>query len=357
MAPVGVEKDAKYALPACGFTAPDDKVFAGWKVGDETVQPDESITVTRDMTVTAQWKDPVPDIVKYDLVLSGQIGARFYVSLPGEATDYANATVSFTVNGVKTTLPFNGGTFDAATGCYIFPCKVNSIQMADTITATFTPGNGKDPVTKQTSIAKYVEYITENSSDAKVVNLAKALADYGHFAQIYLSELRGWTLGEGLDHEIMPSDRVFTQADIEAAKSAVSNYTLTRDFGDSGITKQTFSLNLDSDTGINLYLYPGEDVTSVTYTIDGGESQTASMAGNRYAIRITGISAHKLSKTYNVKVTTNKGEMTINVSALSYVRTVLNFANPPTNELNTVVALYYYYKAAVDAISDNQEGT
>ena len=48
-----VEKGAKYALPECGFTAPEGKEFEKWDKG----APGDEILVTEDMTVTALWKD------------------------------------------------------------------------------------------------------------------------------------------------------------------------------------------------------------------------------------------------------------------------------------------------------------
>ena len=47
-----------YTLPACGFTAPQGKVFFCWQVGDKTFQPGEKVPVKDDMTITAIWKDP-----------------------------------------------------------------------------------------------------------------------------------------------------------------------------------------------------------------------------------------------------------------------------------------------------------
>ena len=54
-----VKKGDEYTLPENGFTAPEGKEFAGWKVGNETTlkQAGEKITVTEDVTLVAQWKD------------------------------------------------------------------------------------------------------------------------------------------------------------------------------------------------------------------------------------------------------------------------------------------------------------
>lgn len=51
-----------YLLPANGFTAPEGKYFAGWKVGGtgDLLQPGETINVSGDVQIVAQW-----DLVKY----------------------------------------------------------------------------------------------------------------------------------------------------------------------------------------------------------------------------------------------------------------------------------------------------
>lgn len=51
----GEDGTAAYSLPDCGFTAPEGKVFNGWDQG----AAGKSISVTGDMTITAQWKDEV----------------------------------------------------------------------------------------------------------------------------------------------------------------------------------------------------------------------------------------------------------------------------------------------------------
>ena len=55
MSSISVSKGGTYVLPACGFTAPAGYVFSGWRVSGVLRQPGESLTVTNDLTVIAQW--------------------------------------------------------------------------------------------------------------------------------------------------------------------------------------------------------------------------------------------------------------------------------------------------------------
>ena len=49
----------QYTLPACGFTAPNGKEFAGWKVNNagDLLQAGAQINVTANIELVAQWKD------------------------------------------------------------------------------------------------------------------------------------------------------------------------------------------------------------------------------------------------------------------------------------------------------------
>ena len=52
-----------FTLPACGFTAPSGKVFAGWKwsVDNAIYQPNATVTVNANSTFAAQWAEPSDD--------------------------------------------------------------------------------------------------------------------------------------------------------------------------------------------------------------------------------------------------------------------------------------------------------
>ena len=61
MRPKAAAADVPFTLPACGFTAPKGKVFDRWDAG----APGDTITVTGDVVLTAQWKDEVTLIPIY----------------------------------------------------------------------------------------------------------------------------------------------------------------------------------------------------------------------------------------------------------------------------------------------------
>lgn len=70
-----VSVKGEYALPLCGFTAPEGQEFAGWKVNNtgDLLEPGEKIDVTADTEIVAQWKDIV--IVKYVITFNSNGGS------------------------------------------------------------------------------------------------------------------------------------------------------------------------------------------------------------------------------------------------------------------------------------------
>ena len=66
MNPITVEANDTYALPNCGFEAPEGKEFAGWTVNGQTYQAGEQIVISANTVVTANWKDAAVEPVNPD---------------------------------------------------------------------------------------------------------------------------------------------------------------------------------------------------------------------------------------------------------------------------------------------------
>ena len=56
MESASVEDQSQYVLPECGFTAPEGTAFGGWKIGNSTYKPGDTVTVTEDMLLIALWQ-------------------------------------------------------------------------------------------------------------------------------------------------------------------------------------------------------------------------------------------------------------------------------------------------------------
>ena len=112
-----VTSGASYTLPACTFTAPENKTFKEWsvKIGDAdplSKQPGETIEVTADTTVTAVWKD-----ANYPLftgfTATGGNGTNYAKLVDGNTSTDWSATKNFDDPNAPAG-DFAGGTADPA---------------------------------------------------------------------------------------------------------------------------------------------------------------------------------------------------------------------------------------------------
>ena len=283
------------------------------------------------------------------LVLTGQIGVNFYMNLPQiEGVDYNESYVEFTVCGDKTVAPYDANAMNAARTYYRFTRFVNAVQMADEIEAVFHYFKDGEERTLATtySVKQYVLDFDETGGfGAKVTALVHALADYGHHAQPYLSEIRGWTIGtDHLEMDVSYKGS-YSKTELSNAQKDLKNKQMSvKKMKD--VLKTSCSLYLDSGTGIYLYFTMKEGYAGkVTATVDGTAVQPEKLKDGRYCVRILDIPVHKLGKEYNVRLKTKAGTTTVKVSALSYAQAVLkNTENEKRN--NIMLALYRYYKAA-----------
>ena len=354
---------ATYTLPACTFTAPEGKTFFAWsvKIGDaEAVnkQPGDTITVTADTTVKALWKAAKPVFASHSLVLSGQIGVNFFMDLRALSdAERVGTYMTFTISGAGS-VPSEPVYFDASLmnsdlTYHKFTCYVNSIQMADTITATyhwFEDGVEKT-VSEDYSIRQYISAFDakKESFDATTVALVHALADYGHYVQIFLDANNdNWSVGK--DYAEM--DLHFANSyDIDTIKAAVSGYAIDKVNNTGGdIETITYSLVLDSETAIKVYFKPSGNYTGTPAVTVGNQTYTATKTGGKYVVMIPKISAHKLIDSHTIAFTTTNGTATVTVSALSYVKGALDYYSDDDSQ-NAMAAIYAYSKAAQDFIA------
>ena len=327
--------------------------FKGWARTADATEPMTETTVTLTYPETsavlyAVWEEITPRFRTQSLVLSGQIGLNFYLELPDlEGVDYSKSYVEFTVGGKGGFTARDG--FDPEcknpTGKYYgFTCYVNSIQMAETITATFHYGDGKT-ISKEYSIERYILAVDKNqaSFDSDTIALTHAIADYGYYSQQYLSKLRGWVIGT--DYAEMKTH--YTDGyNYDAVKSAVDGYKTVRTYGSSKVTNAPVNLFLDSTTTIDIKLAVSEGSLTAQTTFNGKTYSAELQDDGRYLVRVTGISAHQLGST--IKVTGNAGgSFTVTTSVMAYVRSVLNSSSFDAEAKDDMCSLYAYYAAVM----------
>ena len=317
-----------------------------------------SVFTESDLTLSAQdygQNTPVePVLCSKSLILSGQLGMNFFMDLSGlTAEDREGSYMTFTVgkSEEEQTEVYNQNKTSENGMYYGFTCYVNSIQMADTIHAAYhyTIGGAQKTVEYEYSVAEYLDYFDNHSSDytTDTLNLIHSIADYGHYAQLYLSQLRKWTIGEDYAKMAKYYQGSF---DYDEIKQQTQQFAVVKNLISTDIEKVAQALYLDSETGICLYVKPAEGYTgTVTATSDRPgyyELPTEKLSDGRYRIRINDISALWYDDTYNVSIWTDNGESVVTVSVLSYVNAALSLENTSKELKDTAAALYHYWKMA-----------
>ena len=292
-----------------------------------------------------------PTFKTYALLLTGLIGVNVYMDLPGKPDKYEDSYMIFTVNGKEERADFDSSFKDTTKQCYGFTGHINSIQMAEPITCTYHYGeNGEKTITTVVKASNYIDQCSKIfANNPDVVALLKALGNYGHYVQPYLSGIRHWTIGT--DFQEMPGTSEITSDMIQSVSEEVKAYALSTTKGTDSKVALTYSLNLESGTLIYIYVKP-EEGTEVSAKLDGKDIAADPLDDGYYLLTIPSIPAHELNKMHTINVTAGEENVDMNVCALSYVNTILN---PPKGSYSkkakeAVTSLFNYYRAAANYI-------
>lgn len=320
----------------------------------------ENITCDPMLEIINGGGNTLPSFTKHSLILSrGLLGVDFYLIVP-DGLETTGAYVDFTVNGEKGDSYALSSVTTGEDGAYIFTCYINSIQIAEKITATFHYGEGQTlTVSQNYSASDYcTAALSQYSGDEheKLIALVKAIKDYGHYVQIPLAEYHSWTIGS--DYAEMEAATVYDDSAVNTVKNAMGDtYKIVNgnDKTTSGIKEVTCDLELNSATKLTVYLEPdtGENAPeSVSVTLDG-EEYTLKTSGGKYYVEIDEIYAQDLDKSHTIHVKA-KTEFDITLSAFSYVHGVLDEDTEQyTGMKNAVTSLYNYCIATQNYRGEN----
>lgn len=233
-------------------------------------------------------------------------------------------------------------------GVRYFTCFINALELNETITAQYHFGSGS--VIKTTYKAMdYIGYMKENcanyANSDELLALVKALQNYGY----YLAQT-DWS--DNVEHTPVTAaaDTGLTSR-VDAAKTAVDGKAMVKDVRDSGIDgdKVVYSLTLNAKTVINLFIEKTDGLEIKSASIGGMTLavSTVTMDGKQYyMISSPSFGAGALETDFTFKVTTGTGEAQFTLSALSYVRSILNDDTYTNAEKYAITAIYEYAEAA-----------
>lgn len=338
------------------------------------------------------------------LELSGQLGLIFYLQ---NGNTQPSGTMTFTITPGNTTHMLQNPTetrtetIDGANvTLYGYMCPVTSIEMADTITATFTYDTDKT-VTATKSVSSYLTDLAGNSKYTNYTNLqalVKAINAYGYYAQQTLNYSNNHT---AMTHNPSPAIKttdISGTTQVPAPNSpTLSTYAISvKDSSNNAVTGVSFALDLDSNTALHICLpssiYPSgatasATVQKVTETTSGTITRSAygnavdatmttdteTISGTEYTVlSISDIPAHEIDNKYTIEIkdSSNTKTHTIEISPLSYVYSVISKSDEQLNtdaELGdtgtytkaqnlkkAVIAFYNYYAKTIAYRTSNE---
>ena len=292
------------------------------------------------------------------LVLSGEIGVIFNVSVP-EGTEVEKVTFAIGKNGCSE-MSAADAVYDSDSGEYSFTCYVGAYNMADKIYPTLVYTEGDEQKSLQGasySVKKYIDYVRANplEYEDKVIALVNALADYGHYSQVYLGDIHGYTCGNREKDKYAEMTTYATDSfDYGTVLGKVQSCAPSAGTDSEKISKVSFTLDLESKPNLYIDIEVKDGVVPDSAALaDGTPLPVEQKSRNVYRVSINGINAINLTNKYTVTVKAGEDTIaTVTVSPMSYVYKVLSAQDGPLTESdirNTVCAFYNYSVAAYAA--------
>ena len=330
-----------------------------YKYDDDTLQFYDTTALTLSTTDYNYTAPTEPMFVRKSLTLSGDIAVNFFMDLSA-LTDLSvrnNSYMEFTVGTSETVrVDFNAENKNS-TGLYFgFTCHLNLIQMGDTITAVYHYGSSTKTTTY--SVAQYIKDYEKVSAGyaQEVTDLVHALADFGHYAQLYLDDVHdSWQLGVDCQ-EIEAYTKSYTEEDINNVATLATDVPFDKSEASELNADISYMLTLDTVTSITVFVefrddYSGSLIPNDPYvTLWNGEryddfkvdiSETTKTI--KYTIK--NLPAYMLGTMFTVNL--GYGSASVNVYGLSCSNSILNvMSNPDDVKTNFAVALYRYFEAA-----------
>ncbi|MBP5207886.1 MAG: hypothetical protein J6330_05470, partial [Clostridia bacterium] len=259
----------------------------------------------------------------------------------------------FTIGKKTATAEFDPGKLNSTEEYYGFTCRLNALQIGETVVATYHYGEGKT-VSISYSIQDYIKYLEEHNDGSIIYNaaalLTAAIYNYGYYAQQYLHECNNVVIGEGGYAEIGSTEGGLTG---NLGFFSPNEYQMEKfeNYYAEGL-KFSYCLLLDSKTAVELYITLPEGSTEdlgsycigISFGGDGfGTEGFEDLGGGRYRLTISGISATELDEMIRVEV---YGYVFRTLYPLSYASAVIKNEESSDNAKQCMWALVNLYHFA-----------
>ena len=295
------------------------------------------------------------DITATSVSFDGKLFLNTYIVLSDEIAADDDAYVSVTFNGVTTEhlVPDLLAEVDSV-GRVKVRQEVYAAMMRDEMTLKVYSGDGTlQPLTYKETLdvtdgfvytaLDYLKGRQENSTNAKMVELARAAELYGIATQVYFNY----------------KTEQLTSADIAAMQAAAGDITIPATCDEivtgtlpSGITNRAKTVLFESDNSLKMYFYFDDALlNNYTFRIDGNVVTPVKTATGTYYVQKDNIASGLLSNRYEFSVTDGTDTLTVSVSTLSYAYS--RQQNSANANMRNLSKLLYRYSMAADAYFGN----
>ncbi len=274
------------------------------------------------------------------LSVSGDITMNNYIELSDEVLSDSGAKVVSTVNGFTSETAVSDAK-NTENG-YQFAVNVPAKDMTEDVTVEVKLSDGTVVDTYTVSVEEYAMNIIYGDYSDSQKSAAKALLNYGTYAQKYFAE-KNKTTPKRLANENLSATDKWDDDALNAVSFDSFGYTTEGTDRNAGVRYAGSCLSLVSETAIKHYfLIP--DIEGITFKVNGKETSPIK-DGDNYYVPVTGISAPNLATKYEVTVSNGTNTYTLNYSAMDYCKAAQDSDKITTGLENVTKALYLFYNA------------
>lgn len=293
-----------------------------------------------------------PEFIGHQMLLSGDIVIRYWVKL-GDGIDPQTSNITFEGQRMDPTVPveLTEGDLDGYGRAYYVDVHISSIQMAQSFTPTlhyFVSDSEKSLEDGAFSALDYLNYgkthFAAGTHERKIVD---ALADYGYFAQMYLSLQNGWSIGPD---GYLPMPKVTRDYDEYTIMNSLKDYKVSSNIDHNCFDSCSFAMKFGDQLSLNIYFTPANgatiDIDNFRVVNADGYDVSTSFTNGRYVVTISGISVCNCDHTFEVVYNDSNY---VRVSPFSFVYAMLRQQSGSSERIdagqNMVCALYSLYEA------------
>lgn len=274
---------------------------------------------------------------EYSLCLDGIIEMYFHFYLTDELKNDSGAYVLFNLpNGRQKKQYIKDTKYIDGYG-YRFTCGLYASEMTQKVSFIFINSKGEKSKEYSKSVEDYTKSIFSKDVEAykKVTPLLKCMLNYGGYAQNMFHNNESDLAYKDVKDELSSQMNNINLDELQ-------QYKLVKSGSDTNVKFKEYALDLKEATSIRLYFKLEDESKLHNLKILIDNELTEMKKDNRgYYVVVSSIPSNKLDITHVVKI----GGLEFKVSALSWVRSIINKGSAVEDTTSNVAkAIYLYWK-------------